>query len=73
MIAEPRSCIQGGDSSTFSTDELKAGAARRRAVRTWETGGYGVDGRAPWEAPTDPRFLLAGTSWVSRGGVAILR
>jgi hypothetical protein len=48
----------------FFTDELKAVLlALALPVRAWETGGYGVDGRA-WEA-RDPRFLLAGVVGVA--------
>jgi phosphatidylglycerophosphate synthase len=55
---------KAGHAFDFFTDELKAvllvGAL---AVRTWETGGWGIDGRF-WYA-TDVRFLFAGIAGVT--------
>jgi phosphatidylserine synthase len=55
---------KAGHAFDFFTDELKAvllvGAL---AIRTWRTGGYGVDGHL-WSAG-DPRFLLAGVVGVA--------
>jgi phosphatidylserine synthase len=54
---------KAGHAFDFFTDELKAvllvGAL---AVRTWETGGWGVDAR--WWNATDVRFLMAGIAGV---------
>jgi hypothetical protein len=48
----------------FFTDELKAVLlVLALPLRSWQTGGYGVDGRM-WQA-RDPRFLLAGVAGVA--------